>query len=197
MVVQEKTSSLVVLVQVLNPLPLLEDLGFDSIPLSRAVSSEVIKEKNNKTHPRGFLVEHGPDLIGNGSGIPHCPRGRIKGPIPWPWIDDPMTKEFVQDPLVSGQLLPLWAKVAVETPQRYQGLMPKDIVNRTPRRPGRTGYPLIGMISRRNDLQERLGSLPRREQPHLPVAESNTRLDRHCASPRVVVRSGSLRHGYR
>ena len=40
-VVEQKTRSLVILVQILDPLPLLEHLGFDTIPLSRVVNSKV------------------------------------------------------------------------------------------------------------------------------------------------------------
>ena len=43
-VVQEKMSPLVILIQVLDPLPLLEHAGFDPIPLSRVVNSEVNHE---------------------------------------------------------------------------------------------------------------------------------------------------------
>ena len=39
-VVQQKSSSLVILIQILDPLPLLEHTGFDPIPLSRMVNSE-------------------------------------------------------------------------------------------------------------------------------------------------------------
>ena len=52
MVVQEKSSSLVILIQVLDPLPLLEHTGFDTIPLSRVVNSEV----NQKSVQRLTLV---------------------------------------------------------------------------------------------------------------------------------------------
>ena len=38
-VVQEKTRSLVILVQILDPFSLSEHLGFDPIPLSRVVNS--------------------------------------------------------------------------------------------------------------------------------------------------------------
>ena len=46
-----------------------------------------------------------------------------------------MMKEFVQDPLISGQLLPFWAQLGVEPPQSDQGLVPDDVVQRTPHRP--------------------------------------------------------------
>ena len=39
-VVEQEARSLVILVQVLDPLPLLEHAGFDAIPLSRAVNSK-------------------------------------------------------------------------------------------------------------------------------------------------------------
>ena len=57
-----------------------------------------------------------------------------------------MTKEFVQYPLISGQLLPFWAQLEVEPPQCHQSLVPDDVVQRTPRRPRRVGRPLISMI---------------------------------------------------
>ena len=41
MFVEQETRSLMMLVQVLDPLPLLEHLGFNTIPLSRVVNSEV------------------------------------------------------------------------------------------------------------------------------------------------------------
>ena len=44
MVVEQETRPLMILVQVLDPLPLLEHTGFDTIPLSRVVNSEVIQE---------------------------------------------------------------------------------------------------------------------------------------------------------
>ena len=78
-----------------------------------------------------------------------------------------MAKKLVQDPLISRQLLPLRAKLRVEPPQGYQGLVPDDVVQRATGRPRRTGSPLVGMIGRCDDLQERLDSLQRREQPHL------------------------------
>ena len=100
-VVQKKTSPLMVLIQVLNPFPLLEHTGFDTIPLSQVVNSEVVAGEQ-ETYPGRLLIKHGPYTIGDRSRIAHRPCGRIKGPIPRPWIDDPMTKEFVQYPLVSG-----------------------------------------------------------------------------------------------
>ena len=103
-----------------------------------------------------------------------------------------MTKKLVQHPLVSGQLLPLRAQLGVEPPQSNQGLVPDDVVQRTTGRPRRTGSPLVGMIRRCDNLQERLESLPRREQPHLPVAESSTCRDHHYVSPRVAFRPSEL-----
>ena len=44
MVVQQESSPLVILVQILDPLPLLEHAGFNAIPLSRVVNSEVNQE---------------------------------------------------------------------------------------------------------------------------------------------------------
>ena len=43
-VIEQKTRSLMVLIQVLDPLPLLEHAGFDAIPLSRVVNSGVNQE---------------------------------------------------------------------------------------------------------------------------------------------------------
>ena len=44
-VVDQKARSLMVLIQVLDPFPLLEHARFDLIPLSRVVNSEVSQEK--------------------------------------------------------------------------------------------------------------------------------------------------------
>ena len=52
MVVEQKSCSLVILIQILDPLPLLEHLGFNPIPLSRVVNSGV----NNKRVQRLTLV---------------------------------------------------------------------------------------------------------------------------------------------
>ena len=186
-----------VLVQVLDPLPLLEHTGFDTIPLSRVVNSEVNQESVPETYPSRLLVQESPHPISNCGGIPHRPRRSIKSTIPRPRINNPMTKKLVQDPLISGQLLPLWAQLRVKPSQSDQGLVPDDVIQRTPCCPQRTGRPLIGMVSRCDDLQEQLDSLPRREQPHLPAAESNMCRDHHCTSPEVAFRPELPRHGYR
>ena len=39
-----------------------------------------------------------------------------------------MAKELVQDPLISGQFLPLWPQLGIEPPQSNQGLVPDDVV---------------------------------------------------------------------
>ena len=101
-VIEQKTSSLVILVQILDPLPLLEHLGFDTIPLSRVVNSKVNYKSIWKTHPSCLLVQESPHPIGNCGGIPHRSGQCIKGTIPQSRIDHPMMKEFVQNPLVSG-----------------------------------------------------------------------------------------------
>ena len=74
-----------------------------------------------------------------------------------------MTKKLIQNPLISRQLLPLRAKLRVEPPQGHQGLVPDDVVQCATGRPRRTGRPLVGMVSRRDDLQERLDSLLKKE----------------------------------
>ena len=186
-----------ILVQVLDPFSLLEHAGFDTIPLSGVVNSEVNLRECTETYPSRLLVQESPHPIGNSGGVPHGPRRCIKGAIPRPRINYPMTKELVQDPLISRQLLPLWAQPRVEPPQCHQSLVPDDVVQPTPCHPRRAGRPLIGMISQSNNLQERLDSLPRREQPHLLVAESNTRPDHHCASPKVAFQPESLHHDCR
>ena len=197
MVVEQQARSLVILVQVLDPFSLLEYAGLDPIPLSRVVNSEVNLGECTETYPHCLFIQKRPHPIGNGSRIPHRPRQRIKSTIPRSRIDDPMMKELIQHPLISGQLLPLWPKLRVEPPQGYQGLVPDDVVQRTTSRPRQMSSPRIGMVSRRNNLQERFNSLPRREQPHLPAAESSMRPDHRCASPEVAFQPGLSRHGYR
>ena len=150
-----------------------------------------------KTYPSRLLIQESPHPIGNRGRVPHSPSRCIEGTIPRSRIDDPMTKKLIQHPLISGQLLPLWAQLGVKPPQRHQSLVPDDVVQRASRRPRRTGSPLIGMIGRRDNLQEWLDSLPRRERPHLPAAESNTRRGHHYTSPKVVVQPGLPRHGCR
>ena len=150
-----------------------------------------------ETYPSRLLVQESLYPISNSRRVPHRSSRRIKGPIPRPRIDYPMTKEFVQDPLISGQLLPLRAQFRVEPSQSDQGLVPDNVIQRTTGCPRRTGSPLVGMIRRCDDLQERLDSLPRREQPHLPVAESSTRPDHHCASREVAFWPGLFHHGCR
>ena len=197
MVVEQQACSLVILVQILDPLPLLEHAGLDAIPLSRVVNSEVDLRECTKTYPGRLFVQKSPHTISDSSGVPHCSSRRIEGTIPRLRIDHPMMKEFVQNPLISGQLLPLWAQFRVKPPQSDQGLVPDNVVQRASHRPRRTSCPLIGMIGRRYNLQERLDSLPRRGQPHLPVVESSMRPDHRCAFPRVAFRPELPCHGCR
>ena len=90
-----------VVIKVLDSFPLLEHLIFDPIPLSRVVKSEV----SYKSVWRLTLVNslsRRAHTIGNRSGIPHQPSQRIKGPISWSRIDNPMTQKIIQDTLVGG-----------------------------------------------------------------------------------------------
>ena len=80
MVVEQQARPLVILVQVLDPFPLLEHLRFNPIPLARVVNSEANYE-GAETYPGRLLVKHRPHPIGNGSGVPHGPRRCIKSPI--------------------------------------------------------------------------------------------------------------------
>ena len=110
-VVQEKSSPLMIFAQVLNPLLLLKHAGFNTIPLSRVVNSEVGHRRLQKTHPSRLLVQESPHTIGNCHRIAHSSCPRIKSTIPWPRIDYSVTKQIIQHWLISGQLLPFWAKL--------------------------------------------------------------------------------------
>ena len=153
MVIEQKARPLVILVQVLDPLPLLENAGLNAIPLSRVVNSEVNLRECTETYPNRLLVQESPYPISNSGRVPHRSSRRIKSSIPRSRIDHSMAKKLVQNPLISGKLLPLWAQLGVEPPQGHQSLMPDDVVQRTTGRPRRASRPLIGMISRRDDLQ--------------------------------------------
>ena len=126
------------------------------IPLSRVVNSEVNYESVQRLTLVVSLSKKSPHPIGNSGGIPHRPRRRIKGMIPQSRIDNPMTKKLIQHPLISGQLLPLWAQLRIKPPQRHQSLVPNNVVQGASRCPRRASRPLIGMIHRCDDLQERL-----------------------------------------
>ena len=73
MVVKQETRSLVILVQVLDPLPLLEYTGLNTIPLSRVVNSKVNQE-SVPTYSSHLLVQESPHPIGDRGGVPHHPR---------------------------------------------------------------------------------------------------------------------------
>ena len=124
-----------ILIQVLDPFPLLEHTRFDTIPLSEVVNSKVPLKELIKMYPCCLLVQEGPQTISNGSRIPHRPSRHIKGTIPQPWVHYSMTKQLVQHPLVGGQCFPLQTKITIKSLQGHQGLVPDDIIQHTPRCP--------------------------------------------------------------
>ena len=126
---------LMILIQVLDPFPLLEHARFDMIPLSEVVNSKVPLKELIKTYPCCLLAQEGPQTISNGGRIPHRPSRRIKGTIPRPWVHYSMTKQLIQHPPVGGQCFPLQTKITIKSLQGHQGLVPDDIVQRTPRCP--------------------------------------------------------------
>ena len=181
-----------IFVQVLDPLPLLEHGGFDTIPLSRVVNSKVSSQEVQKTHPSCLLVKESPNPIGN--RIPHRTHRRIKSAISRPRVDDAMMKQVVQEALIGRQFFLFWTQVTVKFPQGYQGLMPQDVVQSKSHRPKRTSPLLAYVISRGNNLIGMISSLPSGEQSHQPVLGSSTFPDHHCGSQDFDTPSWSLRH---
>ena len=80
-VVQGGTSPLMIINKILDPLPLLEHTGLDTISLSRVANSEVQSKENVKTYPSCLLVQESPYPNSHGSRISHCPSRRIKSTI--------------------------------------------------------------------------------------------------------------------